>query len=216
MVNIFFTLLVLAYLFASVTLAQDATPSTTRKERLQQKIEAKKERIENKATAVKEKMATREAALKAKLEKFKDKKKAEIADRVNTNLNKINQKQTEQMQKHLDKMSVLLDKLEARVVSGKPDVKDSTAAKAAIAAARSSIASATAAVKLQVEKDYTLTVTSESKVKVDAQKARDQLRTDLQALRIQVIEAKQTVGNAIRVAKSGKVEVPREGTPSGQ
>lgn len=164
----------------------------------------------------KDKMATREAAFKAKLEKFKDKKKAEIAERVNTNLNKINQKQTAQMLKHLDKMSVILDKLEARVLAGSPDIKDSTAAKAAIAAARSSIASATATVKLQAEKDYTLTVTSESKVKVDAQKARDQLRTDLQALRIQVIEVKQSVGNTIRVAKSGKVEVPREGTPSGQ
>lgn len=179
---LFVTLFILACFFASSVLAKDATPSTTRKERFQDRIETGKV-----------KMATREAALKAKLERFKDKKKAEIADRVNTNLNKINQKQTAQMLKHLDKMSAILDKLEARKT-----------ANAAISAARSSITSASSAVKLQADKDYTLTVSSETKVKADAEKVRDLLHQDLQAVREQVIEAKQAVGTAIRGAKSGQ------------
>lgn len=186
-------------------LAQDATtPATTRKYR----IETRKE---------KERIATKEAVLKAKLEKFKDKKRAEIADRVNTNLNRINQKQTEQMLKHLDRMSTILGKLEERVRKGTPDIKDVTLAKAAIASAKGSIAAATASVKLQAEKDYTIAVSSEGTVRKDAQKTRVQLHNDLKAVRVQVIGAKQAVSNAIRVAKSGKVEVPgKEGTPSGR
>lgn len=182
-------------------------------------MEAKKDRVESRVTAMREKMATREAALKAKLDAFKDRRKAEIADRVNTNLNKINQKHTEQMTKHLDKMSALLTKLENRVNKGTADIKDPTAANSAIAAAKSAIASASAAVSAQAEKDYTLQVTAESKVKAEAQVKRDQLHADLQAVRKLVVDAKQSVSNAIRVAKSGPVPVGtglKEGTPSGQ
>lgn len=186
----------------------------TRKAAIQQKIETRKENVENKITAMKEKIATREAALKAKLAAFKDKRKAEIAERVNTNLNKINKNQTDQMLKHLERMSELLDKLETRVNSGSPDVKDQTVAKAAIADSKAKIAAATAVVEAQAQKDYTITITSESKVRADAQKMRDQLRTDLQAVKQQVIDAKQSVSNAIRTAKSGAMI--KEGTASGQ
>lgn len=158
-------------------LAKDATaPATTRKEKVREKVEIRKE-----------KMSTREAALKAKLDKFKDKKKAEVVDRVNSNLNQINEKQTMQMLKHLDKMSALLTKLEARVNKG-----------TSISDAKTAIASAAAAVKAQSEKDYTIQVTTESKVKTDAQKVRDQLKTDLKNVRKLVIDAKQAVGKAIR------------------
>lgn len=175
-------------------LAKDATPTGARKEKIQQRIETRKENI-------RDKMASREAALKAKLAAFKDKRKAEIADRVNTNLNKINQNQTAWMLKHLEKMSALLDKLEARMGGG-----------AALADSRAKIAAATEAVKVQATKDYTLTVTSESAVKKEAENLRTQLKTDLQAVRKQVIDAKQSVANAIRVAKGQ----PKEATSSGK
>jgi len=193
--------------------AADATSSTTRKENVQKKVEAKKERVETRVTAIKEKIASREAALKTKLATFKDKKKAETAERVNTNLNKINLNQTEQMQKHLDKMSSLLNRLENRVTSATGDIKNPQAAKEAIANARAAIASASSTIKTQAEKDYTIQVTSETKVKTDAQKVRNQLHQDLKAVREKVIGAKQKVSDAIRVAKSGKV---MEATSSGQ
>lgn len=203
-------LLALLSIAAYPAFAQDATrPAATKKDQVKEKVEARKD-------ALKERIATREAALKAKLEKFRDKQKAQRAERINTNLNRINQKQTDQMLKHLDKMSAILNKLEARVNKGTPDVKDPQAAKAAVASAKASIASATAAVKAQSEKDYTLQVSSESVVRKDAQKVRTELHTDLLTVRKLVIDAKRAVANAIRVAKSGKLEVPKEGTPSGQ
>ena len=113
----------------------------------------------------------------------------------------------------------ILDKLEARVNSGTPDIKGSASASAAIASARDAIASASAAVSDQALKDYTIVVTSESNIRIDAKTQRDKLHTDLLALRKIVIDAKQAVANAIRVAKSGKALIPglrKEGTSSGQ
>lgn len=200
--------------------AQDATSSTTgrgsvetRKTNTLQRIDARKQVVTDRVTAIREKIASREAALKTRLATFRDKKKAEIAERINTNLNKINQNQTGQMQNYLDRMSSLLDKLEARVNQASPDIKDPSLAKTAIADARTAIASASSAVSAQAEKDYTLQITTEGRVRAEAQEMRDLLHKDLQALRIQVVDAKQSVANAIRVAKSGKVV---EATSSGQ
>lgn len=185
---------------AYIAFAKEATTSTTARDKIQERIDANKEKVEVKkeATAqriatVKEKMATREAALKAKLDKFRDKKKAETVNKVNANLNQINQKQTEQMLKHLDKMSALLTKLETQKGS---NVESSTA--------NAAIASASAAVKVQAAKDYTLTVASESTVRKDAKKIRDALHTDLRNVRKLVIDAKQAVANAIRTARLEK------------
>lgn len=217
MIKVLIAIILAVVLIHPVFAVENSTGAATRKEKIQQRIapkpnvESKKEMLQWEKAAVKEKIATREAALKARLEKFKDKRKAEIAERVSTNLGKINQKQTSQMLKHLDKMSTLLDKLEARVNKSTQDIKDPAAVKAAIAETRSKIASATAAVKSQSEKDYTLTVSTENKVRADAQALRNQLHADLQAVRKQVVEAKQSVANAIRVAKSGK-----ESASSGQ
>lgn len=208
--------------------AQDSTNSAVREipnrplnknKLVQDRIEAKRENIEDKIASMREKLASKAAALHSRLQDFRDKKKAEIAERVNTNLNRINQNRTTQMQKHLDKMSEVLDRLEARVNQAKPDIKDPAAARAAIAAARLNISTASASVSAQALKDYTIVVTSEGRIGLDAKIQRDKLHSDLVAVRRIVIEARQAVANAIRIAKSGKVEIPglrKEGTNSGR
>lgn len=191
----------------------------TRKENIKERKENKKENVQERITTLKERTASGEAQLKEKLQKFRDKKKADIAERINTNLNEINQKRTEQILKHLDKMSSILDRLEARVREKAPDIKDATAARAAVASARGTIATAKAEAKMQAEKDYTIQVSTERRIKTDVKKTRDELHTDLTALRSLVTNAKQAVTNAIRVAKSGPAPSgagPKEGTPSGK
>lgn len=150
----------------------------------------------------KEKLASKAAALKSKLQAFKDQKKALLAERINANLNVINQNQTRQMQKNLGIMSAILDKLEARGGTSNTILK-----------AKETIASASSAVIAQSQKDYTITVTSETKIKADAKLARDKLHADLTAVRKLVIEAKQSVVNAIKEAKA---DSEKEGTVSGQ
>lgn len=213
------TIAILIFIAAAATLinpvyAQTATSAATRREAVKERVDTRREAVATKIAAMKERIATREAALKARLDTFKDKRKAQVAERVNTNLNSINQKQTSQMQTHLDRMSELLTKLEERVNKPTPDIKDVTAAKAAIASSMASISLASDAVAAQAEKDYTINLTTESQVRVDAQAMRDQLRTDLTSTRSLVVEAKQSVANAVRVAK-GRPKL-QEGTPSGQ
>lgn len=170
------------------------------------------------AETAKEKIASRTAVLKTKLQAFKDQRKAVAAEKINTNLSIINANQTKQMQNHLNTMTIILSKLENRVNQGTSDVKDPAAAKAAIASARALIATTSAAVSAQAEKDYTIEITSEAKIKTDANTQRNKLHADLLALRKMVVEAKQSVGNAIRIAKAGKAEIIeiKEGTTSGQ
>lgn len=215
--------------------AEDSsTSAAARKPLLQQKINITQEKVTEKATALKdrkenkieslkEKIASRAAVLKTKLETFKDKNKAAIAERINTNLNNINENQTARMQKHLGTMSAILDKLEAKVNKSSPDIKNPTAAKTAIAEAKANIASSSAAVTAQSQKDYTITVTFESRIKNDIKSQRDKLNTDLFNIRKMVIDAKQSVANAIKAAKPGSEvklnqgeEKEKEGTASGQ
>ena len=144
-------------------------------------------------------MATRAAALKAKLATFKDARKASASARINDNLAKVNQNRTSKMLEHLSRLSSILSKLEARVEGVK--VKDATidteSAKTAILLARGAIDSATAAATLQLENDYTLTITSESKVKDEATAQRQLLHTDLKNLHDLVVAARQAVAYAI-------------------
>lgn len=188
-VRIAVVLMVAVFLFPAIALAQDKSTTTSPREKLQQK------RVDIRANA-----ATHAAELKAKLSKFKDKKKAEVTQKVSGNLNKINQNRTDHFLKFLAKATEILNKLETRVNGA--GSKDTTSAKAAIADARASLASAKAAVQAQAGKDYTITVSSETKVRSDVTLIRDRLHQDLQAIRKQVVDAKQSVANAIKVAST--------------
>ena len=191
------------------------TKLDARIEKLDAKIASKDAKIAEKLSDIKARIASKESELKTKLQTFKDQLKAKIAERVNTNLNKINQNLVAIMQKHLDKMSIILNKLEARVTRGTPDIKNPASAKVAILSARKAIATASAALNIQSQKDYTIQVTTESRIKFDAQKQRDLLHNDLVAIRKMVIDAKQAVANAIRIAKAGSLG-NKEGTESGK
>lgn len=172
---VLFAVFSLIFVAACPVYAQESTKAATRKEKIQTRIETRKEV-----------MATRAAALKERLKNFRDQKKASAAARISENLNRINDKQTSQMLKHLDKMTSILNRLK---VTSK-------------ATAESKIASASAAVKQQADNDYTLTISSEIKAREEAQALRQKLHTDLKAVRQMVIEAKQAVAAAIRGTKA--------------
>lgn len=195
-----FTFLLSATL--QVAHAQESTSGATRKDRVKEKVETRKENVKERVETRKERMASKEAALKTRLQNFKDKRKATVAEKVNTNLNAISTKRVEMMSKHLGKMTEILTKLETRVSEAGASGKDTSQATSAIAEAKTAIQKAQAALGAQAQKDYTITVTSESTVKADAKGVRDSLHTDLKATHDLVIAAKQAVANAIRVAKS--------------
>lgn len=170
--------------------AQDSTKSAiSPKNNLQQKAQLSKARFEE-----------RQAALKEKLKEFKDKRKANLAEKISNNLNRINEKRTSQMAKFLDNTERILNRLAERVDRANSAGKDTTTTKGAITQARDAIKVARNAVSAQKDKDYTITVNNETTIKTDAKATRDRLHTDLQVVRKLVIDAKQAVANAIKVA----------------
>lgn len=188
----------------------------TRQENIQDRVDTRKETLAQRVEDRKENIASREAALKAKLNSFRNKQKAQIVERLNNELNNINKKMILHFQRVLEVMSTILNKLEARVNSSTPDIKDPTLAKEAINDAKLTIASANAAVSAQAAKDYTVSLTTEARAKTDLQTVRKQLHDDLKVVHQSVADAKKSVARAIRIAKSGKLEPIEEATPSGQ
>lgn len=226
-------ILISAYIVSAKDLPagrQDSTSAATRKDKVsdrvetrraqvQEKIETRKENISERLAEKREKTASREAALKTKLDGFRNRQKAQIVERVNSNLKSINEKMVAHFKKVLERLGGLLNKLEARVNVSPPDIKDPVLARQAIADARSSIASATEAVNLQSTKDYTLELSSESRAKTEVTAARKLLHEDLKVALRAVNDAKKSVSNAIRIAKSGSVPSGtglKEATKSGQ
>lgn len=202
------------YAFAQDSATTSATPASSLKNKLQERLQKTQNKInkaQDKLQKIVEKNASREAALKEKLAKFKDKKKAKTAENINQRLSKINDKQTSSMLKHLTKMEDILQKLEARVGQN-----PSPTATAAIADAKTAIKTAKDAVEAQSQKDYILEITSESSVKEDAKTKRDALHADLKSTRKLVIDAKQAVAKAIMTAATGKESVAPSPTDGGE
>lgn len=139
------------------------------------------------------------ALLKEKLKAIRDKRKAEIAERVDQRLNEINRNRTTSMARHLSQMSMLLEKIDARIASASASGKNTASASAALAAAESKIAQASTAVGVQAGKDYTVTVSTESALRKDVQASRDLLHTDLKATHQTVVDARKAVIDVIRL-----------------
>lgn len=172
--------------------AKDSSPSS-RFERRLEKIDAKRD---------KERIASRAASLKEKLSKFRDKRKAAIAERVNDNLNKINERRTDAMLRHLNRMSEILAKISGRVSQATSSGQVLTEAQTAITDAQSAIDSAKEAVKAQAEKDYTIEATAEARIRDESKAKRDSLHQDLKAVHDLVVAARKAVANAISTGVS--------------
>lgn len=170
--------------------------------RIQQIAKDKALNTKEKKSTVKERIASRSAILKEKVAKFKDKRKSTLAEKINENLNKINERRTTHFSNILTKMTNILTRLQDRVNTASNNGKDMTAASAAIADAQSAISSASAAVTIQKDKDYSIEATGEATIKQDASAARNLLHTDLQSVHTLVVQARQATAKAISTAVS--------------
>lgn len=180
----------------SAAYAQDASTSASSSAKPRTpKLEAKQERVQVKIASIQDRVASRTAQLKLKLNNFRDQKRAQVVERVNDSLAKINQIRTDNMLKNLSSMSNIISKLENRV-NGVTD-KDTTAAKSAIDSAKIAISTAQTAVTAQSQKDYPIEATSEATIKDEVVGARLNLHSDLKTIHELVVAARKAVGKAI-------------------
>lgn len=173
-------------------------PRGPRIEQRMEKLDARVQNIASRLDSIREKIASRAAALKTKLATFRDKNKAKRVEKINDTLADINLKRTQKMQDHLTQMENLLTKTENKL----GDAQDKTAAQGAITDAKGAIDTAKTAAATQLEKDYTISATSEATIKADSMTARNQLHTDLKALHNLVVAARQSVANAVSTTVS--------------
>lgn len=220
-------LLILILASAPIVLAEDATKSPIFKDRFEEIRQGKEERMDVKKDALesrlgnfnektdtrreniferldslRERIATKEAALKKKLATFRNKQKAQLAERINNTLTNINEKMVTQMNRHLETITGILSKLEARVNANVANIENSAEAGLAISNAKKAIETASNAVNMQAEKDYVLVATSEAKIGEDLRGVKDQLHNDLRLVRQLIVDARQAVSKAISAAKS--------------
>ncbi len=132
---------------------------------------------------------TKREEFKLRLRELKDAKKQKILTRIDEKIAQINKNQTSAMLKRLERMAAILDRIEDPAGS----------------AARTAILEARAAVEAQSAKDYTITITSEAALKINAGQTVSQLQADLKAVREKVEAAKQKVVKAVQVWQSLKL-----------
>ena len=182
------------------------------KEEQARMMEEFRNRIFNKQASSSAVTVQRKEELQTKVEEFKDHRKAQIAERVSTNLNTINDNRVNSMTKILERFQTILDKLLGRVTTAEANGKDVAAAESAIASAQTAIDEAMTVVETQAGKDYSLVVDDESTVRTDAQIKRQALMVDLKSAHEKIKAAKDEVVGAIRVSVTtlGKEEVDNE------
>ncbi|MFH0942877.1 MAG: hypothetical protein V1810_01760 [Candidatus Beckwithbacteria bacterium] len=167
--------------------------------------EEKQERIELKATNAatirneyQERIRTRLEEFKAKLGLIKDERKQKIAERINTQLAHLNKQITTHFTNVLTRLRALMDKLTVKIDQAKTDGLDTSKAEELMTLASAAIVKAEEAVKIQVKNEYVIEFTDESGLKVGASTAKQQLKTDLEAVRELVKAARQSVVDVLQ------------------
>lgn len=127
---------------------------------------------------------TRSGEFKQKVQTIRDEWKKKIAERADAKLAEINKRRTDAMVRQLDKMGEILAKVKAR--GG-----DTAAAEAAVADARTAVAA-------QAAKTYTITISTEDKLKFNVGETMKALTTDLRKLHEEkIVSARKAVSDAI-------------------
>lgn len=198
-----FSLLLLLLFFTSIVNAQTNT-GTTSADRLRKQLqdiqtqkrsavsdikkEAKETRAElrqqikdtvaAKKEAVRETVAARREEFKTKLQTIKDQKKKALTERIDAKLANANTKHTDRFTQVLSNLQNIVDKVN--------EDTDKTEAQAAIDTART-------AVENQAAKTYTITISTETALRLDVGAVTSQLRLDLMATHKAVVDAKQAL-----------------------
>lgn len=180
-----------------------------RKENVASKTAERKEKITDHKVKVasfsaerKAKVASKEAELKNKLSLFRDKKKASLVEKINHRLLQINSKSTTHFQEMIDKMNKIVERLETKIATEEANGADVTSIRNAVSEAKAAITAAQTAVDTQTEKDYSVVVSTETKVSEDARLAKNNLHNDLKTTHDLMVTARQSLAKAISTAQS--------------
>lgn len=135
-------------------------------------------------------------ALKTDLKKINDQRKVYVVENTDKKLEKINDNRTDHLLNVLNQLEKTLAKVNVRISAAEAKGVDVSATKNAALDASKAIVVARTAVETQAAKVYKMTITTETKLKVDVGSTIQKLQNDLKQLRITV----QTAHDAVRKA----------------
>lgn len=135
-------------------------------------------------------------ALKTDLKKINDQRKVYVVENTDKKLEKINDNRTDHLLNVLNQLEKTLAKVNVRISVAEAKGIDISATKNAALDASKAIVVARTAVETQAAKVYKMTITTETKLKVDVGSTIQKLQNDLKQLRITV----QTAHDAVRKA----------------
>jgi len=166
-------------------------PALKLKQQMQLVQDQKQAEIAKIANDAKAAIQAKRAEFTAKLQTIKDQNKKAIVERIDTRLTQINTNQTEKYTQVIGQLQTFLDKMSI-TASG-------TAKMTEITTAQNAIDTAKAAVSAQAEKAYTMAITDDTALKLNAGTIVDQFRQDINSVYGLVLNAKQTIHNLIPV-----------------
>lgn len=137
---------------------------------------------------------------RAQIKTIKDVRKQILTERISDKVASSNARLTGKMDKALDHLTDILNRVKNRAADFKAQGKDTTALDQAISAAEAAIAAAQAAVDTQAAKEYTATIVDEPTLRNTIGQMVSGFRLDLQAVHKLVVDAKQAVQKAIMEA----------------
>ncbi|GEM_PF-3463964 len=160
---------------------------------VKEKREALKDEIEKEREAVKGKIEANRKALKVKLKTIKDESKRGVVETLSGKFDALNAERVRHFGEALDKLGLVLGRINDRAAKAKTGGKDVAAVETAAAAAQKAIDDARTAVTAQAGKVYKVTVTTEAKLKDDLKKVRDLYQADIKAVEEKVKAAREAV-----------------------
>ena len=175
------------------------------KKETEQRKEELKTRVEQKREELKTKVETKREELKQRLDKIKDERKKQVVERIDGQMDALNDRLLKHYLNVLDKLSDVLVKISTRTDKAEERGVDVAAVRTAVDAANSAIVAARSAIETQSGKTYTIQISTEEGLKNDVGKARQALHKDLTAVRLVVKAAHE----AVRQAAKTLAQLPR-------
>src|SRR3989344_1473893 len=168
------------------------------------------EKVKQEQEALKTKIETKREDLKQQLQKVKDEKKKQTVERIDQSIDKLNDKMVKHFGEVLDKIDKTLDNISSRADKAAQERgADVALVRKAIDDAHNAVDVARLAVESQAGKTYIITVSSEGKLKIDVQKARQALHTDLKKVEGAVKAAHEATRKAaVALAQLKKIASP--------
>lgn len=164
---------------------------------LQTKIQERKQQIE----AQKEQ---KRQEFQARLQQIKDAHKKKIIEKLDASYVRINKRWTTHFLNVLERLSKILDKIKIRAEN-----QNNAAAIEAINKAYSQLESVKTSVVEQSAKTYTIAISDETKLREAAQTVHSQLRSDLQAVREQIKNIRETIHKLLPLLKPVSTASPK-------